>query len=108
MSVTDELLANNARYAESFRGPLPLPPSRHIAVLACMDARLDVYRALGPSGSPRSGRRRGPRTQAVEGVQPATRPEALEVGPPVPHRRASSISVVPVCARRETLPIRST
>ena len=47
MTVTDELLANNARYAESFTGPLPLPPSRHIAVLACMDARLDVYRALG-------------------------------------------------------------
>ena len=47
MSVTDELLANNARYAESFTGPLPLPPSRHVAVLACMDARLDVYRALG-------------------------------------------------------------
>ena len=47
MSVTDDLLANNARYAESFTGPLPLPPSKHIAVLACMDARLDVYRALG-------------------------------------------------------------
>jgi len=47
MTVTDELVANNARYAESFTGPLPLPPSRHIAVLACMDARLDVYRALG-------------------------------------------------------------
>ncbi len=47
MSVTDELLANNARYAETFTGPLPLPPSRHVAVLACMDARLDVYRALG-------------------------------------------------------------
>jgi carbonic anhydrase len=47
VSVTDELLANNARYAESFTGPLPLPPSRSIAVLACMDARLDVYRALG-------------------------------------------------------------
>jgi len=47
MSVTDELLANNARYAESFSGPLPLPPSRHIAIVACMDARLDVYRLLG-------------------------------------------------------------
>jgi carbonic anhydrase len=47
MSVTDELLANNARYAESFSGPLPLPPSKHVAVVACMDARLDVYRALG-------------------------------------------------------------
>jgi carbonic anhydrase len=47
MSVTDELLANNARYAETFSGPLPLPPARHVAVLACMDARLDVYRILG-------------------------------------------------------------
>lgn len=47
MSVTDELLANNARYAESFSGPLPLPPAKHIAVVACMDARLDVYRILG-------------------------------------------------------------
>ena len=47
MSVTDELLANNARYAESFEGPLPLPPSKKLAVVACMDARLDVYRILG-------------------------------------------------------------
>jgi len=47
MSVTDEYLQNNARYAESFTGPLPLPPSRGVAVVACMDARLDVYRMLG-------------------------------------------------------------
>jgi len=47
MSVTDELLANNARYAESFSGPLPLPPSKHVAVVACMDARLNVYAILG-------------------------------------------------------------
>jgi carbonic anhydrase len=47
MSVTDELLANNARYAETFSGPLPLPPSRQLAVVACMDARLDVYAILG-------------------------------------------------------------
>ena len=47
MSVTDELLANNARYAETFSGPLPLPPSRHVAVVACMDARLNVYGILG-------------------------------------------------------------
>ena len=47
MTVTDDLLANNARYAESFTGPLPLPPSKHLAVLACMDARLNVYRILG-------------------------------------------------------------
>jgi carbonic anhydrase len=47
MSVTDDLLANNAKYAESFEGPLPLPPSKHLAVLACMDARLNVYEILG-------------------------------------------------------------
>ena len=47
MSVTDELLANNEAYAAQFSGPLPLPPSKHVAVLACMDARLDVYRVLG-------------------------------------------------------------
>ncbi|MBJ7479212.1 beta-class carbonic anhydrase [Rhodococcus erythropolis] len=47
MTVTDEYLQNNAAYAEQFTGPLPLPPSRHVAVLACMDARLDVYRVLG-------------------------------------------------------------
>ncbi|MDQ4092822.1 MAG: carbonic anhydrase [Actinomycetota bacterium] len=47
MSVTDELLANNARYTETFSGPLPLPPAKGVAVVACMDARLDVYRILG-------------------------------------------------------------
>ncbi|AYE97183.1 carbonic anhydrase [Mycobacterium paragordonae] len=47
MTVTDDYLANNANYASNFQGPLPLPPSKHVAVLACMDARLDVYRALG-------------------------------------------------------------
>ena len=50
MSVTDEVIANNARYAESFSGPLPLPPSRQLAVLACMDARIDMYRVLGSPG----------------------------------------------------------
>ena len=47
MTVTDDLLANNQAYAAQFSGPLPLPPSKHVAVLACMDARLDVYRVLG-------------------------------------------------------------
>ena len=47
MTVTDEYLQNNAVYAEQFTGPLPLPPSRHVAVLACMDARIDIYRVLG-------------------------------------------------------------
>ena len=47
MTVTDEYLKNNEEYAKSFSGPLPLPPSKHVAVVACMDARLDVYRVLG-------------------------------------------------------------
>src|ERR1700685_4633483 len=47
MSVTDDLLANNERYAESFNGPLPLPPAAHLAVVACMDARLNIYAILG-------------------------------------------------------------
>jgi carbonic anhydrase len=47
MTVTDEFLANNADYAAGFSGPLPLPPSKHVAVVACMDARLNVYGALG-------------------------------------------------------------
>jgi carbonic anhydrase len=47
VSVTDEYLDNNARYAEAFSGPLPLPPSRGVAVVACMDARLNVYGLLG-------------------------------------------------------------
>ena len=47
MSVTDELLENNAAYADTFDGPLPLPPAKGVAVVACMDARLNVYGALG-------------------------------------------------------------
>jgi carbonic anhydrase len=47
MSVTDELLEHNEKYAASFSGPLPLPPSKHLAVLACMDARINVYGVLG-------------------------------------------------------------
>jgi carbonic anhydrase len=48
MSVTDELVRNNQSYAGSFKkGDLPLPPAKHVAVLACMDARLDVHKILG-------------------------------------------------------------
>ena len=48
MSLTEELLRNNAIYAESFeKGDLPLPPARGVAVVACMDARLDVHKILG-------------------------------------------------------------
>jgi carbonic anhydrase len=47
MSKTDECIENNRRYAESFAGPLPLPPSAGVAVVACMDARLNIYSILG-------------------------------------------------------------
>ncbi len=47
MSVTDDLLKNNRAYAESFTGPLPLPPAKKIAIVACMDARINVFAALG-------------------------------------------------------------
>jgi carbonic anhydrase len=47
MSVTDELLARNKRYAESFPGRRPSPPEMHLAVVSCMDARVDVYGVLG-------------------------------------------------------------
>ncbi len=48
MSATDELLSNNSSYAAGFtKGDLPLPPAKKVAVLACMDARLDPAKALG-------------------------------------------------------------
>jgi carbonic anhydrase len=48
MSTTDELLDNAQSYAASFdKGDLALPPSKHVAVLACMDARLIPTRVLG-------------------------------------------------------------
>ena len=48
MSATDELLSNNESYAAAFnQGDLPLPPGKKVAVVACMDARLNVYGALG-------------------------------------------------------------
>jgi carbonic anhydrase len=48
VSTTDELLKNNEAYAASFdKGDLPLPPGRKLAVVACMDARLDPARVLG-------------------------------------------------------------
>ena len=48
MTVTDELLAKNEVYRTSFdKGSLPLPPAKKVAVLACMDGRLDPAKALG-------------------------------------------------------------
>jgi carbonic anhydrase len=48
MTSTDQLLSNNESYAASFsHGELPLPPATKVAIVACMDARLNVYGALG-------------------------------------------------------------
>jgi carbonic anhydrase len=48
MAVLPELLEANRRYAAGFtKGSLPMPPGRHVAILACMDARLDPARMLG-------------------------------------------------------------
>ncbi len=48
MSMTDELLQNAKEYAEGFdKGDLPMPPSRKVAIVACMDARLNPYGLLG-------------------------------------------------------------
>lgn len=48
MSATEDLIANNAGYVATFsKGSLPLPPAKKVAVLACMDARLDPAKALG-------------------------------------------------------------
>src|SRR5947209_20405542 len=48
MSTTDALLQNAQAYKESFtKGDLPLPPARKIAIVACMDARLNPYGLLG-------------------------------------------------------------
>src|SRR5215211_2526143 len=48
MSVTDELLRNNEAYAASFdKGHLGMPPTKKVAVVACMDARLQPNRILG-------------------------------------------------------------
>jgi carbonic anhydrase len=50
MTATDELLAHNEAYVAAFdKGELPLPPGKKVAVVACMDARLNVYGALGLS-----------------------------------------------------------
>jgi carbonic anhydrase len=50
VSATDELLQNAEKYAAEFdKGDLPLPPAKHVAVLACMDARLNPYGLLGLS-----------------------------------------------------------
>ncbi len=48
MSATEEFLAANERYARTFdKGDKPMPPGKKVAVVACMDARLETGRLLG-------------------------------------------------------------
>jgi carbonic anhydrase len=48
MSTTDSLLRNNDKHSSAFeKGHLGMPPAKKLAVLACMDARLDVHKILG-------------------------------------------------------------
>ena len=47
MAEVDRMLAANARWAPQSLGELPGRPARAVAVVACMDARMDVYRILG-------------------------------------------------------------
>ena len=48
MTVTDELVRNAESYAAAFdRGALPMPPGAKVAIVACMDARLNPYGLLG-------------------------------------------------------------
>lgn len=50
MSTIDEFLGNNEAFAADFdKGDLPLPPARKVAIVACMDARLNPYPILGLS-----------------------------------------------------------
>ena len=50
MSIIERLIEQNRAYASSFSsGDLPTPPAKKLAVLACMDARLDVHKILGLS-----------------------------------------------------------
>jgi carbonic anhydrase len=51
METIDELLSNNAAYADSLAEThLDVRPRRRLAIVTCMDSRLDVFAALGLSG----------------------------------------------------------
>jgi len=47
MGIADELIANNREYATTYTPDRPLPPRRKLAVVACMDSRLDTFAMLG-------------------------------------------------------------
>src|SRR6266568_4514036 len=112
MTAIDEYLANNARYAESFSGPLPMPPSAHLAVVACMDARLNVYGLLGLGDGEahvirNAGGGRGVIPRPGRGRAPVHRPDQ---GQPVSCRTptpsvASSSTSPPACSTRSADPM---
>lgn len=47
MAVTDDLVARNAEYSATYTPDQPLPPRLRLAIVACMDSRLDVFAMLG-------------------------------------------------------------
>ena len=47
MSVIDDCVEQNKEFVRTFAGPMPLVPQRHLAVVACMDSRIDVFACLG-------------------------------------------------------------
>ncbi|RRJ87891.1 carbonic anhydrase [Gulosibacter macacae] len=47
MTNTDDLIERNREYASTYPGPKPLRPGKHIAVVACMDSRLQIFPMLG-------------------------------------------------------------
>ena len=74
MSAIDELVGNASSYRESFdNGDLPLPPAKKVAIVACMDARLNPYGGLGTPGFCKVGPGRSthswtaPKVQSVGG-----------------------------------------
>lgn len=91
MSVTNELLRNAERYAENFdKGELPLPPAKRVAIVACMDARLNVYGLFGLAGGrgpcrPQRRRSGDRRRDPVPGHLPAVARHPAD-HPGTPHR----------------------
>ena len=78
MGSTDEMLENNEQYAASFdKGDLPAPPSKGVAVVACMDARLNVSKILGLD---EWGDRRDRLERLRHGANPRTVQAALRDG----------------------------
>ena len=93
MSATDDLLGNNEAYAASFdKGDLPMPPAKKVAVVACMDARLDP--------APSSASRRATRTSSATPAawSPTTRSARWRSPSACSAPRRSSSSTTPTAA----------